>query len=496
MRPWWQRAWASWLLVSVVALAVYFVDYGQPRHLFWDENYHSTSAQRYIEGIAQFEPHPPLALMLIAAGEKLSGANSSLDKNKMTLVKYIGGNDLPEGFQPWGMRLMPTIFAALAAIAFFGLALELTRSRAAALLLSSIYMFENAFIVHFRAIHLDSFQMLFAILFFWQFVRAWRSETPLRWQTYAAMGAVAALALMVKVNGVLLLALFVPLYFRDARHLSWRAWGKLGRDFALKSGSAVAALLLVVWAVFYVHALIGNRVPSMAGEAGRQDIQNMSPAYRNQLETSGAVTPWLVAGIARDYFKFMDKDHLGVPKLDVCKPGENGSYPLSWVVENKNINYRWDSNNGKTSYVQLAGNHLSWLLGLAAVVLALGLMMARRIFGMPVADTRIYGLIEVFGGLYVVFMALHIYLGSQRVMYLYHYFLGLLISYVLVVLLWMYLEAVKPFVKRHRLALLGSLAAVIFVSYAYVSPLTYHWPLSKQQCERENWLHQTVECQG
>ncbi|MFT4174521.1 MAG: phospholipid carrier-dependent glycosyltransferase [Rhodocyclaceae bacterium] len=494
--PWWQRPWASWVLVVLVALGVYFIDYGQPRHLFWDENYHSTSAERYLHGVAQFEPHPPLALMLIAAGEKVVGINSDIDKTKLTLVKYIGGNDVPEGFTPMGMRLMPTLFAVLAAVAFFALTLELVGNRAAALLLTSIYMFENAFIVHFRAVHLDSFQMFFAIVFFWLFVKAWRSEQPLRWKEYAVMGAVAALAIMVKVNGVMLLALFVPLYFHDARHIGWRAWGTLARDFALKSGSAVVALLLVVFAVFYVHALIGNTLPNPAGEAGRQDMENMSQIYRSQLETQSAVTPIVVGAITRDYFKFMDKDHLGVPKLDVCKPGENGSYPLSWVIENKNINYRWDSSNGKTRYVQLAGNHLSWLFGLVAVVMAFGLMLARRVFGMPVANARIYSLIEVFGSLYIVFMGLHIYLGAQRVMYLYHYFLGLLISYILVVLLWMYLEEVKPFIKRHRLTLLGIAAALVFVSYAYVSPLTYHWPLSKQQCERENWFHKTVECQG
>ena len=44
-----------------------------PPHIFWDENYHVTSAERYLEGVAQFEPHPPLGLMLIAAGEAWDG---------------------------------------------------------------------------------------------------------------------------------------------------------------------------------------------------------------------------------------------------------------------------------------------------------------------------------------------------------------------------------------------------------------------------------------
>jgi hypothetical protein len=41
--------------------------------------------------------------------------------------------------------------------------MALTRSVLAALLVSNPYVFENAFIAHFRAAHLDAFQLAFAL---------------------------------------------------------------------------------------------------------------------------------------------------------------------------------------------------------------------------------------------------------------------------------------------------------------------------------------------
>jgi dolichyl-phosphate-mannose--protein O-mannosyl transferase len=48
----------------------YFHNYSYPPSLFWDENYHIASAEKYIQGVFFMEPHPPLGKLLIAAGEK------------------------------------------------------------------------------------------------------------------------------------------------------------------------------------------------------------------------------------------------------------------------------------------------------------------------------------------------------------------------------------------------------------------------------------------
>jgi dolichyl-phosphate-mannose--protein O-mannosyl transferase len=191
----------------------------------------------------------------------------------------------------------------------------------------------------------------------------------------------------------------------------------------------------------------------------------------------------------------MDKDHLGVPKLDICKVGENGSHPLHWLIMDKTINYRWDSADGKTSYVQLVGNQVSWYLGLASLFLSIALIVNHRFFKNPIGNRQTYHLIEVFTGLYATFMILHLYLGTQRVMYLYHYFLGLLITYVLIVLQWQYLMDLHAVRARTRLWIVGGMTVAITGSFLFFMPLSNHTPLSKDQCEARNIFSHIVDCQ-
>lgn len=484
------------LLVLILGLVMYFAGRAEPTHAFWDENYHVTSAQRYLDGIGQLEPHPPLGIMLVALGEKLSGSNAGLDTSRLLTDKYINGDDIPAGFSFAGMRLMPSLFGALGALLFFGLMLELTGSRLLALCFSSLYLFENAWIVHFRAVHLDSFQMFFCIATLWMFVRMWKQESALAWHQYAGMAVLCGLGIMIKVNAALLLALFPLIYFKDGgtRTLGLDLVAQL-RHFGLKAGASIVALLLVVAATFGVHALVGHEA-SGAGSSGDTDREFMSQTYKDYLAHQRSLGPSTLLAITNDYFKFMDHDHKGVPKLDVCKPGENGSHPLHWPIHDKTINYRWDSANGLTRYVQLVGNQVSWYLGLAAVLLSFLTIANRRLFGIDTGSGRSYALIEVFTGIYLLFMLLHLYLGAQRVMYLYHYFIGLLVSYLLLVLNWQNLcEFHKLGTGVRRLSAL-LMAVAIIASGLFFLPLSNHWPLSKAQCERRNVFSEIVSCQG
>jgi dolichyl-phosphate-mannose-protein mannosyltransferase len=493
--PPWLRTAICVLLVMIAASCAYVVGKGQPPFPFWDENYHMTSAQRYIEGIGHFEPHPPLALLIIAAGEKLSGVNAHINKHVLVLDKYIDGNKVPPNFSFDGMRLMPSLFAAFGALLFFGLLYTLTGNRMLALLFSTLYIFENAYVVHFRAVQLDAIQMFFSLATIWQFARLWKRPDTLSWRAYAWLGVLAGLAFMAKINAGMLLILFPVLYFKDVGTQKTLDLGKLGADFITKAGVSIVALLVVVFTIFTIHGAIGRQLPEPESSAGKQDIENMSPTYKQYLVEHGSLTPSVVMAITSDYFKFMDKDHLGVPKLDVCKPGENGSHPLHWLVMDKTINYRWDSADGKTSYVQLVGNQISWYLGLAALFLSIVLIINHRFFKSAIGNRQTYHLIEVFTGLYATFIILHLYLGTQRVMYLYHYFLGLLITYVLVVLQYQYLTDLHALRARTRMLIAGGMAVAICVSFAFFAPLSNHNPLSKNQCEARNIFSHIVDCQ-
>ncbi len=485
------------IVVAIIAYFNFIANLSDPPYLFWDENYHVTAAERYIENIAQFEAHPPLGKLLIAAGESLSGANSHIDKHVLTLDKHISGEALPKGFVFTGMRLMPSLFAAFGALMFFAIMYELVENRLYALLFSSLYLFENAFVVHFRATHLDSFQMFFSLGAIWYFLRLWKKTTVLSWWQYVLLAFWCALAAMIKVNAACLLILFPILYLKDVRQHPENVRVNWPIDFLVKSSSAIAAILLVIFAVFYVHALNSRNMPDANSPAGQKDISFMSPEYRHYLEHHEALTPYIVYIITRDYFHFMEVDNKGVPKLDVTKPGENGSHPLHWPFHDRNINYRWDSANGKTSYVQLIGNQPAWYSGTFAVILSLILVINNQVFAIrPRGSMATYYLIEVFTTAYVAFMALHLWIISQRVMYLYHYFTGLVISYALLALMWKYLCEVHAGFERHKVKILVIAVSIFIASYLFFLPLTNHYPMTKEQCELRNiGISHIVDCQ-
>ncbi len=50
------------LIVFVVSFFIYGFNYSYSPGLFWDENYHITSAQRYIDGVFFMGDHPPLGV--------------------------------------------------------------------------------------------------------------------------------------------------------------------------------------------------------------------------------------------------------------------------------------------------------------------------------------------------------------------------------------------------------------------------------------------------
>jgi dolichyl-phosphate-mannose-protein mannosyltransferase len=484
-------------LILALGFIIFVSNRGDPAHLFWDENYHVTSAERYIVGVAHFEPHPPLGLMLIAAGEQLSGGNRKVNKEALVRDKQISGDNLPAGFSFSGMRLAPSVFAAFGAVAFFGLIRELLGNNLQSALFTSLYLFENAFVVHFRAVHLEGIQIFFVICAFWVFVRYWRKASSLQWRHYFSLAVICSLAALVKINSILLFLMLPLLYWRNARVMKHRRLMGLLSDASAKASAALGAITLTVAAVFFVHIALTDRFPRGDTSAGFQDQGHMSKEYIEFLKAENKIIfPSTIWTVAKDYWKFMDESHSSSPKLDVNKPGENGSHPLRWPLQQETINYRWDSADGKTSYVQLLGNAVSWTIGTLAVALSILLIVSHRVLRVQSSNpqSRTYQLLEAFTALYIFATLLNLYFISQRVMYLYHYFLCLTISYVLTVLLWKLLCESQPRIDRFKHPILIGITCLIGMSFIFFLPLTNHWPMTTEECELRNSIAHVVDC--
>ena len=486
--------WLGALLVAAVAWLSFVRHRSEPPALFWDENYHVTSAERYVEGYAQLTPHPPLALLLIAAGEVLSGTNRNIDKHLLTTKKSVSGDELPQGFDFSGMRLMPALFAALGALAFYGLMLEIGGAVVPAALLSGLYLFENAFVVHFRAVHLEGIQMTFMVAALWQFVRCWKRASCSGAWHYALLTGLCTLASLVKVNAVFLLLLPALLLARDL--LPPQATGVRVRRLAGVAAASAATAAALVFAVVLVHVLVGRRLPELATPSGAQDLPRMSTEYREYVAGRAPLSAGLLWNVARDGLRNLGTEHLNAPRRRLNDVTENGSSPWHWPFHDRNINYRWDSANGSTAYVELAGNQLAWYSGTLAVIASLVMLLRHRLFRtVPAGRPHTWQLLECLAVLYIAFMAMSLYYESRRVMYLYHYFPGLLISYVMLALWWQRARELSRRFARHATSVLAAVMGVFLLCFLFFLPLSNHVPLTKAECERRNiWVSHLLDC--
>jgi hypothetical protein len=254
----------------------------------------------------------------------------------------------------------------------------------------------------------------------------------------------------------------------------------LAMDAARDVSFLSAGFLLVIAAVFTTHVAISPNPPNAHTPAGQKDLRFVSPTYLDYLEQRRELSPQVVLTAATDYLRFIVADEAGIPKTDA-----NGSHPYTWPFHFKTINYRWDSNGGRTAYSQLAGNPVGWAAALLATVSACVLLYRRP---RAVSAPR-QALMTMLVLLYGVFMAAHLYLDKHRVLYLYHYFPALLIGFCLCPLV------LQDRLHRFRWSLYG-LTALLLASFLFYAPLSFHRPLTPTECERRNFLQPVVDCQG
>lgn len=476
--------------VTVVASLNFLGGLGYPPHPIWDESYYLTAVARYEQGIAQFASHPPLGLALITAGDVLLHPNRGLNTRAIGWDKKISGDQLPKRYSFAGVRLMPGVFGVLGALEFLALMYVLTRSVLGALAFSNLYVFENALIVHFRAAQLDPFQIVFVLgtlLAFAVSARRGGRSSPV---VDGLLGVSCGLAAMVKLNAAVLGLLGVLLIARRIG-LGWRTVPRVrllltaARDGVVMAGGCFLAIAVVAT----LHVALNRQPPDPASPAGQKDLGFMSPAYLAYLHHERPLSPAVVVSASGDYLRFMFADLKGIPRTD-----PNGSKALGWPLHRGTINYRWDSTDDHTAYVQLTGNLAGWLIGLAAIVDSLVLLLWWRIAPYPPSDPARRPILVMLLIQYAFYMGVHAYIGLERVMYLYHYFIALLISYCLVPLVLAEAADRWPSLRAREPAILCGMAALLWAAFIFYAPLTFHWYLTLRQCEWRNVLQHVVSC--
>lgn len=471
------------LLVSLLGIATFGWRYWEPRSLFWDENYHIASAHKQLAGVMYMETHPPLGKMLIAAGEHLLGRNAGKDFSTVLRRDYISNGDLPRDYDYAGVRLASVLSMILAIPLLYLLILRITGSGVCATVCAALPALDNALLVHTRAAMLEGPQILFAILALYGFARCVTAPRIRAWH-YLLLGALIGLAMAVKLNAAVLLILLVALHLvHQWTDLRAGRIGALLRRSALAVPLGTAGVVASFCAVFWLHI-------AMTGTLGGQ-LYKASSAYITHLREGTAATPAGFTTGLRDHLRYIGEYSAGVPRLDVCKPGENGSVVAGWPLGGKTINYRWNrevvDGQSRVAYTYLVGNPLVWWPVLAGVLLALALVACRWVFGIAIADRRLFLWMSLNSGLWLAYMLA--ILQIERVMYLYHYLLPLIFGIVNLAVVMAYLLreglAQRRWHTRINVLAYGLLAAV---SFAHFAPLTYGTPLTQMEFEQRQWF--------
>ena len=464
------------LLVTVVAYGTYFDGYWNPPNFFWDENYHVAAAQKYLHGTFFMEPHPPLGKLLIALGERLVAPEVNGSSDQFLSTSHAA--EVPPGFSFVGFRLVPALLAWLGAPLLFAIFVLITRNAIVAGLLTVPYIFDNALIVHSRAAMLEPPLTFFALAMIALFLLLLRirgapgAKPRAVWLLSALLGGCFAAVLTIKASGLVMIVLYGPLLWIFVRDGNVR--GAL-RNVVLPSAVGFAIVFVAVWQTHFALAATVN--PELKNDGYFQ----ASDAYKQLLTDAetGSIAHFGV--MLRDSLAFLPHYSRGVPKLDLCKSGENGSPWFFWPVGARAINYRWETSGGDAEatyrYLYLQSNPIGWLLGFLGVVLAATMLLGSVILPLERPLEHRF-LLAVFLGLYIAYMVAISQI--DRVMYLYHYFLPLLFSFILLGVAVMELRQIAGWRLdgRRRQVALALCATAVVGSFLFYRPLTYYTPIT------------------
>ncbi|WCT72706.1 phospholipid carrier-dependent glycosyltransferase [Sphingomonas naphthae] len=454
-------------LVMAVATMLMFAGLGRIRAPIWDESYYLTAVARTEAGQAQFASHPPLGLMLIAAGDWLTGGNETIDQRHMAAVKSIAAEAMPADYRYSGPRHAAALAGVIAAGLFFLLVVALTSSLWTGLLASTLTLFDTALIAQFRAGHLDPFQLMFVLAALLCLVRACGTRSR---GAEIGLGVAIMAATLVRANAlILLLPALVPIGL---------ALRSDGRAEAVAAASRIAGGAVVAFLVVAMLWLATCRQPPIAGTAaGDADRRAMTETARQWADHERDMSGRVMLALLESYRRYIVADLAGTPREDA-----NGSVPAEWLIGQRPITYRWDAEGAKVAYLALTPNLIAWLASLAGVVEGIGLLATRR------ATTRdaplIAALLLLWGGT----MLLHLWLAETRVMYLYHHMIALVAGQALAVMALAYLSG------RWRERLTIIVAALALGHFFLAAPLAFHRPLSAGECAWRDAVGMIAEC--
>lgn len=549
------------ILVLIISFFTYFFGYQEPQAPFWDENFHIAASQKYLDDVFFVELHPPLGKLLIAAGEHIWQPNNPdsqvlIEKFKNEIVRetnqdYIDTpeqqqllkdkqtkfadtiqkfntvdfiKDFPKDYSFIGVRFFPALFAFLAGYLFFLLLYILSKNSHLAFIFSSVYLFNNPLILHFRGAMLDGIQMFFVLAALVYFAYLFIDKKDIKHWEYLVLGLIIGFSVSTKINSLILVLIFPFLFTYDNfKTLTDRtkSFKKLNQRLFISGASFIVGIFIIFGIVQYIHL---NLAKKQLPDKNQYNNLVLNDGYRKIVDTNSFSNPLSVFTSTWGWFEYQTAYNEGVPKLDESKPDENGSYPTNWIVGRKAISYRWDrypiEKNKHNTYtwnespgnisldeesklpedekknwtvvvkqLYLVINPAIWLLSIIGIVLGISIVISWLLFGLKIKNGKLFSLITFFTVMYVSYMIS--VLSVSRVLYLYHYFVALMISLLIGFLIFLYsFKNLLTHPKKSQYLYIGlwTIFSLVLASFIFFAPFTYYLPLTSQEFEIRNWF--------
>jgi dolichyl-phosphate-mannose-protein mannosyltransferase len=477
--------WLPLAFLTALSFVTFVHGFSNPQALFWDENYHIASAQKYLNGVFFMEPHPPLGKLLIAAGEALLDRNPIDDQ----FIETDYATNPPPDFDFTGYRLFPVLLAWLTAPVLYAIFFLLVRNATWAMLLSLLYPLDNALLVHSRAAMLDSTMLFFSALTILGFLLLLQPRTAKATTLPSVLFGAAFGAGLVTKAFALLFVLLVPVVL-------WRIKDEMPRLIRFCVAAAISFAIVFV-GTWYAHFAIGGRAVPALPDGG---YYQSSDAAKSIIDAGRTASPLAFPVLLSDAMAFVSHYSSGVPGLDLAKEDENGSPWFLWPIGARTINYRWETPDGYSyRYLYLVANPVVWIVSFLAVLVGALLFLAPYVVA-GAQKSRLHLELGVFLALYISYLAA--ISRIDRVMYLYHYFLPLFFSMILVGIVAASVARVGKWTVKddHRTVALLALAVASFIGFQVYRPFTYYTPMTDDQVTARAifnlWDMHCVECEA
>eukprot|EP00057_Strongylocentrotus_purpuratus_P031920 XP_786089.3 PREDICTED: protein O-mannosyl-transferase 2 [Strongylocentrotus purpuratus] len=190
-------------IISLMALATRFYKLREPGHICWDETHFGKMGSFYINRTFFFDVHPPLGKMLIGLAGYLTGYDGSFPFDKP--------GDKYGDTEYYGMRAFCTTLGALIIPLTYLTVEEMTKSIPAAIIASSLILFDCGCLTLSQYILLDPILMVFISASVFSLVKFQSCQSnpfsPRWWVWMAVTGVLLACSFSVKWVGLFVILL-------------------------------------------------------------------------------------------------------------------------------------------------------------------------------------------------------------------------------------------------------------------------------------------------